>query len=65
MCEGSSFGAGSRKPVTSVKIIEARNASVHQPGLRPLDMARMTQPPVPMAIRLGWSERQLVPSRTC
>ena len=52
MCEGRSFGAGSRKPVTSVAIIVTRNASVQQPGLRPLDIARITQAPATMAIRL-------------
>jgi len=35
MCEGRSLGAGSRKPVTSVAIIEMRNASVQYPGRSP------------------------------
>ena len=48
MCEGRSFSAGRKNPVTLVRIIVIRNAIVHQAGRPPFDIARITQAPVPI-----------------
>jgi hypothetical protein len=53
MCDGSSFGAGRRKPVTSVAIIVTRKTRVHTSGRRFLTSMLMTNMPARIATRLS------------
>ena len=53
-CDGSgNFGAGSRKPVTSVAIIVTRNVKVHTSGRRFFTSMLITQAPARIATRLS------------